>query len=143
MLLMPESTIIMPGNPAANRMRVAGRTAAVQFIENGLCFFREIDEIAALDRLHDDDGLAVLHADLIALAALHRGVVVVQVVELDLHDLDLRILGQDLLEHLGAVVERNADVAHLALGLERECGLIRAARLEVRDSSSAHCECIR
>ena len=120
------------GKPCGKPERVAGRTAAVQFIENVLCFLREIDEIAAFDRLHDDDGFAVLHTDLIALAALHRGVVVVQVVELDLHDLDLRILGQDLLEHLGAVVERNADVTHLALGLERECGLIRAARLEVR-----------
>ena len=40
MLLMPESTIIMPGKPCGKAERVAGRAAAVQFIQNGLCVLR-------------------------------------------------------------------------------------------------------
>ena len=57
---------------------------------------REVHEVAALDRLHDDDGLAEFAADLVASAALHGGIVVVEVVELDLHDLNLRIVRQDI-----------------------------------------------
>ena len=93
---------------------------------------REVHEVAALDRLHDDDGLAEFAADLVASAALHGGIVVVGVVELDLHDLNLRIVRQDLLEHLRPVVKRDADVAHLALGLEGEGRLIGVTCLEVR-----------
>ena len=52
-------------------------------------------------QLHDQHGLAVPAADLIALAALHGGVVVVHIVELDLHHLDFRVVGQDLLQYLG------------------------------------------
>ena len=73
----------------------------------------------------------MLAADLIALAALDGNVIVVQVVELDLHDLDLRVLGQDLVQHLGAVVERDAHMADLALGFQREGRLVGAAVLEL------------
>ena len=66
-------------------------------------------------------------ADLIALAALDGHVVIVQIIELDLHGLDGRIVGQNLLQHGGAVMERDAHMADLALGLEGEGRLIGAA----------------
>ena len=110
---------------------VAHGAAAVQVFKHGLCVLRQVHEVAALDGLHDDDGLIEFAADLIALAALHRGIIVVDVVELDLHDLNFGILGQNALEHLGAVVERDADVANFALFFERRRRLICAALLEV------------
>ena len=50
----------------------------------------------SLHRLHDD----VLPAHLVAPAALDGGIVVVQIVELDLHHLNVRIVGEDLLQYL-------------------------------------------
>ena len=110
---------------------VARAAAAVQGVQHRCGVLRQIGEIAALDRLHHDDRLAVLPADLVAPAALHGGIVVVHIVELQLHGLELRVFGQDAVEHLRAVVERDADMAHLALGLERERRFIGAAGLEM------------
>ena len=73
--------------------------------------------------------LAVLAANLVALAALHSNIIVIQVVELNLYHLDLRVLGQDLVQHLGAVVEREAHMADPALGFQRKGGLVGAAGL--------------
>lgn len=69
---------------------------------------RQLYQIAALYRLHNDHRLAKFPAHLIALPALYRGIVVIQIVELDLYHLDLGILRQDLLQHLRSVVEGNA-----------------------------------
>ena len=107
---------------------VARAAAAVQGVQHRRGVLRQIGEIAALDRLHHDDRLAVLPADLVAPAALHGGIVVVHIVELQLHGLELRVFGQDAVEHLRAVVERDADMAHLALGLERKRRFIGACR---------------
>ena len=62
--------------------------------------------------------LAVLAANLVALAALDDGILVVEVVELQLHELELRLLGEYAVEHFGLVVEGHAEVAHPALALE-------------------------
>ena len=110
---------------------VAGRTAAVQGIQDRLRVLGQVHEVAALDRLHDEDGLAEFPADLVALPALDRRIVEVRVVELELHGLDVRILRQDLLQQLGAVVEGDAHVADPAFRLEREGRLIGPAGLEV------------
>ena len=72
----------------------------------------------ALHRLHHQHGLVVAAAHLVAQAALDTGVVIVGVVELDLHHLDLGIGGEDLLQHLRPVVEGDAHMADLALGLQ-------------------------
>jgi hypothetical protein len=88
-------------------------TAAVETVQHSFGLLRQVDQVAALHRLHDDDGLMVLHADLIAFTVLHGGVVVVRVVELDLHHLNFRVLRQDLLQHLRPVVEGDAHMAHL------------------------------
>ena len=45
------------------------------------------------------------HAHLIAPAALYLGVVIVLIIELYLHGLDIRVIRQYLLKHLGPVVE--------------------------------------
>ena len=103
----------------------------MQGVQHRRSVLRQAGKIAALDRLHHDDRLAVLPADLVAPAALHGGIVVVHIVELQLHGLELRVFGQDAVEHLRAVVERDADMAHLALGLERERRFIGAAGLEM------------
>ena len=55
---------------------VAGGTAAVEGVQYGLGIVRQVHQIAALYRLHNDDGFVVLHADLVAGAALDSGVVV-------------------------------------------------------------------
>ena len=54
---------------------------------------RNIDKTAALDRLHDDDWLSMLTANLIALPGLHRGILPIQVIELRLHIFHLRVSG--------------------------------------------------
>ena len=78
-------------------------------------FLRQIHQRAALHRLHNDDGLAVLAADLIALPGLHGGILVIDIVELNLDDLDLGILGENLIQNLGLVVEGNAEMADFPL----------------------------
>ena len=103
----------------------------MQGIQNSACIVRQLDKVSTLDRLHDDDRLVELPADLIALAALDRGIVIVNIIELDLHDFDRGILCQDLLEQLGAAMKRNADVADLALFLQSKRRLISAAGLEM------------
>ena len=103
----------------------------MQGIQNSACIVRQLDKVSTLDRLHDDDRLAMAAADLIALAALDRWIVIVNIIELDLHDLDRRILRQDLLEQLWAAMKRNADVADLALFLQSKRRLISAAGLEM------------
>ena len=106
-------------------------TAAVQTVEN---FFRavgQIDENAALDRLHDDNGFVVPDAHVVAGAALNGVIVVIGVVELNLHDLDFGIRRQDLVEHVGGIVERESDVADPALFFEFKRRLIRAAALKL------------
>ena len=85
--------------------------------EHRLDGFGHLGQRAALDRLHDNDRLAVLDGGLIALAGLHAFAVPVQIVQLQLHELHLRVFGQHAVQQLGVVVEREADVPHQALGL--------------------------
>ena len=109
----------------------------VQILEDLFRRVRELDQIAALDRLHDNHGLSMLAADPVAFAALDRGVVEVDVVELNLHDLNLRVLAQDFIQHLRPVVEGNADVADFPLLFQFERRLIGTARLEVLENLCA------
>ena len=103
----------------------------MQLVQHFPGLFGQVDQVAALHRLHDQHGLAVPAADFIALAALHGGVVVVHIVELDLHYLDLRVVGQDLLQYLGMIVEGDAHMLDFALGLQRKSGLIGPAFFEM------------
>ena len=106
---------------------VAGKASAMKFLQNGLSLLWQIHQAAALHRLHDDNGLAMLPADLIAGSALNPGVIVVGVVELNLHGFHLGVLRQNLIQHFRAVMEGKTHMAHLALGLQGEGSLIGAA----------------
>ena len=110
---------------------IAGGTAAVEGIQHVPGLLGQVHQIAALYGLHDDDGLVMFAADLIAQTALHDGVVVVHIVELDLHHLDLGVLRQDMVQHLRPVMERDAHMANLALGFQGEGGLIGPVRFEI------------
>ena len=103
--------------------------AAAEGIEHVFRFVGEVHKAAALDGFHDDDGLIILAADLIAEAGLDRGVVIVDVIELELNDLDLGICDEDFFEHRGLIVEGDTEVLDLTLFLEFEGGLVSAARL--------------
>ena len=89
----------------------------------------EVDEAAALDGLHDDDGLAELAAHFVALAALDGSVLIVHIVELDLHRVHFGIGRKDALQNFRFVVEGEPDAAHLPLCFEGKRRLIGAAAL--------------
>ena len=71
-------------------------------------------ELAAFAGLHDDDRNIALCEDLIELAGVNDLVVPVSVVELDLYELDLRVIVYDLNEEFGCAVERETEVLYLA-----------------------------
>ena len=52
----------------------------------------------------------MLFGDLVALARLHAGAVPVEIVDLELDELKLGVLGQHAVEQVGPVVEGKADV---------------------------------
>ncbi len=100
---------------------------------------REVHQGSALYRLHDKQGLFMLSCHLVDLPALDRGVLIVQVVELDLHDLDLRVIGQNPVQNIRLVVEGDADVPDLSLPLQLERSLIRMTALELLIVRAALC----
>ena len=93
-------------------------------VEYSLALLGNVGEFSAPDRLHDYYGLVVLAADLVAQARLNGGVLEVDVVELDLNHLNLRVFVKHLVEYVGGVVEREADVLYLALFFQLERVLI-------------------
>ncbi len=110
----------VPLKPGGEPHRIAGRAAAVQLVQDQLGGGRQLArQAAALHRLHHRHRLVVLLAHLVAAEALDAGVVVVGVVELQLNELHLGMFAQDAVQHRRFVVEREARVAHFALGLQR------------------------
>ena len=107
--------------------------AAAQLIQHSLCLWRQIDQIAALYRLHDNDRLAEFAADLIAFPALHGRIFIVQVVKLDLYHFHLRVLGQNLFQHLRTVMEGDAKMPDFTLRLQFQRRLIGTALFEVSE----------
>ena len=87
-------------------------------LEQFLHLIRRIGQAAALDRLHDDDGLFVLARDLVAGARLDAGAFPVRVIDLQLDKIDFRVVGQDSVEHRRGIVEGKADLFGLAFSLE-------------------------
>ena len=105
-------------------------TEAVQYGSRSL---GKIHKIAALYGFHNDHGLSVLNADLITAAALYALILIIRVIELELHRLDFGILVEYHIEHLGRVVEGEADVPDKSLLTELERGFIRPALLEFNE----------
>ena len=106
---------------------------------DGLPCFRQIDQRAALDGLHDDGRLTEFAADLQALAGLDGRIVPVDVIELNLHNLNLRILGQDLIQDVRLIVEGDAEMADLALRQQLQRRFIRADFLVLTEAVLVLC----
>ena len=100
--------------PCCETDGIAGVGTAVQTVEDCLCPLRQIYQGAALYGLHDNDGLSVLPTDLVALPGLHLGVLVVCVVELELHHFHLGIGRENLVQHFGLVMEGHAKMPNLS-----------------------------
>ena len=105
-----------------------GASAAERF-QNLLGARGEVDEAAALDGLHDDDGLAEFAAHFVALVALDGSILIVHIVELDLHRVHFGIGRKDALQNFRFVVEGEPDAADLPLCFESKRRLIGAAAL--------------
>src|SRR5699024_8921832 len=102
---MPDSTASTPSSPAANRraqdtMESSGRWARI----SASAASGAVASIP-LYRLHDDDLSAVGADGLIAPAGLDIPGVPVEVVQGNLHRLHLRVLREDLVQHIGGVME--------------------------------------
>ena len=111
--------------------RICRRTSAMELVKYCFCIIRKICETAAADRFHDDHRFSMLSADFIAFSGLNRRVIIVDIVELELYHLYLRILGEDLVKNLRTVMERDSKMADLSLFLEFQCRLIRMTFLEL------------
>ena len=97
---------------------IAGVGATLQPVQNFLGSFRKVDERAALDGLHNENRLAVFAADFVALSGLDLIVLKIHIVKLDLNHFDFRVLGQNVVQNLGAVMERHAEMTNLAFLLQ-------------------------
>ena len=89
----------------------------MQVFQYLLSFFRQIDKVTALHRLHYENRFVMLTADLITLTALYRRIIVIHVVKLNLYHLNLRVLGQNLIQYLCPVMERNTHMTDLSFSL--------------------------
>ena len=103
--------------------------AVAESAKNIVSLLREIHQASALNRLHYHSGDAVLHTNLVALSRLYRGILVVKIVELNLRNLNLGILGQDIVKHVCSIVEGETEMANLAFLLKLDGSFICAASL--------------
>ena len=94
---------------------IGGVAAALQAVQHRFGLVRQIHQVPALHRLHDDDRLIVLAADLQTRHAPDHRAVCVQIVKLDLYRLNTGLLGENAIQHFGGVVEGHADVLYLSL----------------------------
>ena len=94
-----------------------GRSVGIVCLKQLLNFLVRICKHAALYRLHYPNAASVLNDGLVALAGLYRNAVVIEIVELDLNKLELGVIGEDLVEQLGAVVIGEAEVLDKSLFL--------------------------
>ena len=127
---MPESTVMIPSREAAKRSAQEGRffSGAAAFSTWATVSGGNLAQQAALDRLHDDNRLVVLAGHLVAPAGLDVVVLPVRVVDLQLDELHLRVLGKQLVQHVGLVVEGEAHVLEQALLLHLQ-GVVPNAEL--------------
>jgi hypothetical protein len=69
-------------------------------------------------------------ADFVYLAAFNRNILVIEIIELNLHYLNLRILCKDPVKNNCLVMERESDMVNLSFFLQFKCSLICAALLK-------------
>ena len=117
------------------------RSVRSRFLQQGSEHALFAGQQAALYRFHDDNGLIMLYADLIAQAGLHVFILPVCIVDLQLHKLRLRMGRKDLLQHRRLIVERKARMPDQPLRLQllhevpepqliRRFGILRIQRME-------------
>ena len=82
----------------------------VHFIKNLLHSGRGIGQLAALNRLHDDELFPVLPDKLVVLPGADRRAFPVGVIDLQLDEFHFRVFLQKLLQKLGLVMEGKADM---------------------------------
>ena len=87
---------------------------------------------ATLHRLHDDHGQPALLAHLVAAARLDDGALPIDVVDLQLDEIHLGMGVEHLLELFGVVVDGEAELLDLALGLLLGAKVPQAVLLEAR-----------
>ena len=96
-----------------------GRLRATREARDLLCrLVGKIYKATALNGFHNDDLLAVLYCNVVALLALYAGIVVVKVIYLKLYSLDAVVFRKYHIKHVGGIVEGHSDMSYLALGLE-------------------------
>ncbi len=101
----------------------------MKILKDLVSFFREIDKASSFDRFHHNDRLAVLFTDFVDLAAFHGRIFIIHVIELDLDDLDLRMLRQNHVQDVRLVMEGDSEMANQPFLLQRITGLISPAAL--------------
>ena len=77
-----------------------------------------IDQRAPFDRLHHHHWLLMLADHIVALARLNAVAVPIYIVQLNLHQLYLRMLCEDEVQHIGSVVERDTYMLDFPLSLQ-------------------------
>ena len=110
---------------------IACRAAAVKIIQNLLGIFWKVYKVTAFNRFHDQHRFIMLTTDFVALAALYSWILIVQIVELDLDNLDLWILGKNLIQSFCLVVEGNSEMMDLTLFFQLESSFISVTFFKV------------
>ena len=86
-------------------------------LEHLLSLFADIGQGAALDGLHHHYRNAMPGGNFIAAAGLNGGILPVQIVDLQLYKVHIRVLGEDLFQQISAVMEGEAHIHNLAVSL--------------------------
>ena len=106
-----DQTVEVRGEPHGPRR--AGRFRLRRF-QDFLYAFRRIRQHAALDRLHDDDGLVVFPRRFVTGPGLNGRIFPVAVIDLELYELHFRVRLQNGFQFLRRGMERETDMTDLA-----------------------------
>ena len=94
-----------------------GKLALERLSNSDSIFFRILGKVRKLStfyRLHYQNRLVMLAAYLIAFSGLNLGIVIVQIVKLQLNNFNLWIFRQNLVQHFGGIMERNTHVPYFS-----------------------------
>ena len=95
--------------------RIGNGRGIANFLEFGNRLCGKIYKSTTLNRLHNNDFFAVLNSYIVASLALNAGIIIVEIVDLQLNHLNLRLFGKNLIQNIRRIVERHSNVAYFAL----------------------------
>ena len=78
-------------------------------------------------------------AHFIAFAALHADIVIIQIIELNLNNLNLRILRKNRIQHLCPVMKGYAEMPNLSLFFQFNCGFVRVSLFKISEARLVLC----